>query len=65
MQRAWKILERLHEILGRKPQLQVRAMLVGNWKCTNCWEKTEAEDSDVLRVLGSNAKKIPHVMNAG
>lgn len=38
------------------------------WKLemyTNCCEKMEAKDSDVLRVLGSDAKKIPHVMNAG
>jgi len=34
-------------------------MLVG------CWVKREAKDSDVLKVLGSNAKKIPHAMNAG
>jgi len=29
---------------------------------TNFWEKREAEDSDVLGVLGSNAKIILHVM---
>jgi len=33
MQRAWEIRERLHEILGRKPQLQICTVLVGNWKC--------------------------------
>jgi hypothetical protein len=64
MQRAWGIRERLHEILDRKSQLQYHAC----WKfemCTNCWEKRETDDSDVLGVLGSNAKLIPHVMNAG
>jgi len=33
MQRAWEIVERLHEILGRKPQLQLYTMLAGNLKC--------------------------------
>jgi hypothetical protein len=32
---------------------------------TNCWGKGEAEDGDVLGVLGANAKIILHLKKAG
>jgi hypothetical protein len=32
---------------------------------TNCWENREVEDSDVLGVLGANAKIILHLKKAG